>query len=235
MLRLLYKELVSKEEYFALAIRTECEIKLPILEDLVIYFGHFLSNDDKWRFWMDNSGLRILIGTIEHIKNSSCVQENNRIPDRCLVMIANNLELISKQMAMLLPELLYNHILQWEEKITYNNNASIVEYAPNSQISLKEAKQKLSSHYQLMMDFKGYLDSPLNIVTLIQYKLPSGDNGRLHFNRERYSFMVIINDNCVEEIEASILHIIAQKIETQDFLTVGQLGLLQFLKNQASV
>lgn len=234
MLSLLYKTLTINEKYFELAKKTECEIKLPIVDDVVIYFSSILSNDYKWRFWMDYCGLITSIGTMEQIKAEESIYDYCNIPERCLILIANNLELISKQMAMLLPELLYNHVLKWEEKITYDNDDSRVDFGPNSWISLREAKLKLLSHYQFVAS-KNCLDTSNLTATLMHYELPSGDNGSVSFNRERNSFTTTINDNCVEEIEAAILHIIAQKIETQDFLTVGQLGLLQFLKNQASV
>jgi hypothetical protein len=239
MLRLLFKQLESKEEFFKLAIRTECHIKLPILEDdLIIYFDDNSSIDDEWRFSLDNGGLIIIFGTIERIKNNDGADELSDIPEECLVKIASNLKSISEQLTTRLPELLYNHILIWEDKITFENDVSIVDIGPNDRISFRKAKNKLLSHYQLLIDFKEYLDSILkndsSVVTLIQYKHPSGDGGRVSFNWDKNTFMTIINGNCIDETEAAILHIIIQKIERQDFLTVGQLGLLKFLKNSAS-
>jgi hypothetical protein len=238
MLRLLFKELESKEEYFKLAMRTECEIKLPVLDDFVIYFDGNSSIDDEWRFWLDNGGLIIFIGTIEQIKNAEGAHESNNILEELLIKITNNLGSIAKQLKTRLPKQLYNHILTWEDKITFENDTSIVDIGPNAHISFRKAKNKLSSHYQLLMDFKEHEDCTLNknssLVTLIQYKHPSGDNGRVSFNRDRNSFMTIINDNCIDETETAILHIIIQKVERQHFLTVGQLGVLKFLKNYAS-
>lgn len=238
MLRLLYKELANKEEYFKLAIRTECNIKMPISDDVVIYFDDNSSIDGNWRFWMDDGGLIIFFGTLEEMKDIEGAYGRSDIPEKCLRKIISNLGLISEQMKTTLPELLYNHIINWEDRIPFESDASCVEIGPNAQISLKEAKRQLSSHYQLLMDYKEYLDSSnaknVSALTLMQYKIPSGENGIVHFNPDRNSFMTKINDNCVEEIEAAILHIIIQKIETQDFLTIGQLGLLKFLKNHAS-
>jgi hypothetical protein len=237
MLKQLHKALTHKEEYFQLAISTECDIKLPLLDDVVIYFSATWSNDDKWRFWMDYRGLITLIGTIEQIKDENAY-ENENIPEACLIKITSNIGLISKILATLLPELLYDHIILWEEKSNFDNDASIVEIGPNHRVSLHEAKQKLASHYQLMKDFLEYINlsadkTTSKHMTLLQYNVPSGANGSLALDRDRKSFITKMNDNCVEETETAILNVILAKVDGQRFLTIGQLRLLQFLKNHS--
>jgi hypothetical protein len=237
MLKQLHKALTHKEEYFQLAISTECDIKLPLLDDVVIYFSATWANDDKWRFWMDYRGLITLIGTIEQIKDEDGAYPNENIPEECLVKITSNFGSISKILATLLPELLYDHIILWEDKINYDNDDCNVEVNPTHIIPLHEAKQKLSSHYQLMKDFLDYINSSDNttptLTTLLQYDQPSGTNGSLTFDGDRKSFVTRINGNCVEETETPILSILLARVNAQRFLTLGQLRILQFLKNHS--
>jgi hypothetical protein len=236
MLKLLHKALASKEEYFQLAISTECEIKLPILNDVVIYFSAIWSNDNEWRFWLDYRGLITLIGTIEQIKAKDGAEPNENIPEECLVKITSNFGSISKILATLLPEMLYDHIILWEDKINYADDDCHVEIGPNHVMPLHEAKKKLASHYQLMIDFLEYIkstdNSTSNFITLLQYNRP-GANGSLSFDGDRKSFVTRINGNCVEEIETPILSVLLARVNAQRFLTIGQHSFLQFLKNHS--
>jgi hypothetical protein len=230
MLPSILTKIARKEEYFNLAQRTDYKISLNINQYTILYYNEDWSTDDKWRFWLDNEGYYICFGTIQQvIKQANDPSSINVVLKEHQGDLKEDLWRLEERLMDLQGEL-YQHVLKWEEKIIYPNYFSPI--APDSKINFKTAKQIVKNIYQLFLFYtKQYLLNPSkeDILIVAQFRAPEGDSGSLFYDKARNSFVVNINDNCVEEIDSPLLPILLQMVEKQsDFLTVGQIGVLQF-------
>lgn len=240
MLNRLLQAIHEVNPLLILAKRTDFYVSLPVSDQFHLKFDNRWTREEAWIFYLDSIHRRIPLGTIEQIpqlKDYYLAQEDvDESGD-----LTKNLESYIQNVNFILRIQLHQHTLNWEEKIFCSSDTSVVEMKETDvvvvEVVFNDAKQMLQQCYRYMAELvdNGRISSLTteNRFVLANYRTSQTwcDYSCMFYDGARNSIIVEISGNCVEEVEAPLLPVLSRVVKKQNYLTVGQLGMIRFLLN----